>query len=78
MSLLSANSYASLVGVPARQCSDGRVRVAPGDPRASYLMDKLLGVNLCFGTKMPKTTMGLPTADIEKITAWICNGAMND
>jgi hypothetical protein len=56
--------------VQAAQCSDGRLRVLPGQPSESYLMDKLMGTQLCAGKKMV-----LPEADIETIAAWICAGA---
>lgn len=70
-------SYEALVGVPANQCRDGRLRVAPGEPSRSYLIDKLMGVRLCSGSEMPPST-ALPDGDIEKIAAWICAGAPNN
>jgi len=70
-------AYGNLVGVPSGQCG-GRPLVAPGDPAGSYLMDKLLGVDLCFGTRMPKADSTLPQAQLDAIGAWICQGAKND
>jgi hypothetical protein len=75
LSLVSGTAYANLVGVRSRQCADGRLRVVPGDPAKSYLMNKLMDVNVCFGTQMPKAGTSLPRADIEQIGAWICSGA---
>lgn len=77
LKLSTGNAYAALVNVASSQCPDGRKRVAPSDVANSYLMDKILGVDLCFGTQMPK--MGsLPAAQIDKISTWICNGAPNN
>jgi hypothetical protein len=77
MSLESGKSYQAIVDVASSQCSS-RKRVAPGDPGASYVMNKLMGVNLCFGSQMPKAGFGLPQADLDKIGSWICGGALND
>jgi hypothetical protein len=79
-----ASSYAYLVGQMTNECMDGRVRVAPGDPEHSYLIDKLTNHNLCGGSGMPKGFgfMGAwqprPEADIQKVYDWICTGAKND
>lgn len=77
MDLTAAKSYQALVDVTATQCNDGRKRVLPGDPANSYVIDKLLGVDLCFGTKMPKLTT-LPSAQVQTIADWICGGAQNN
>ena len=69
--------HANLVGVPSTQCAD-RMLVEPGQPGASYLMDKVLGVNLCFGTKMPKAAPDLTDAEIATLSEWICRGALAD
>lgn len=74
MSLAAGSSYAALVGVTAEQCNDGRKRVAPGKPSQSYLLDKVMGVDMCFGTKMPKMGM-LSQAQVQTISDWICTGA---
>ena len=53
------------------------MRVTPGDPSASYLIDKLLGSNLCIGTRMPKPpSPALAPADIDLVSSWICHGAL--
>lgn len=75
MNLSAGAAYANLVGVAARECTGGRLRVKAGDPATSYVMDKLMGVDLCFGTQMPKTGVSLPQSQIETIAAWICEGA---
>ncbi len=66
--------YGDLVGVPAMQCN-GRLRVEPGNPDESYLLDKLLGVDLCMGTRMPKDPPPLTAAELDLVSRWICQGA---
>ena len=74
LDLSAGEGYAELVGIASAQCDSGQL-VVPGDPAASYLLNKLQGVDLCFGTKMPK--MGsLPAADISAVAQWICHGAL--
>lgn len=77
LNLSSGSSYSGLVNVTASECNDGRKRVLPGHPSQSYLLDKLMGVDLCFGTKMPKLGM-LSGAQIQTISDWICTGAPNN
>jgi hypothetical protein len=75
LDLRAGFAYDDLVGVASSQCND-RLRVAPGQPASSYLLDKLTGVNLCFGTKMPKAGPGFSAEQIATISEWICRGAM--
>ena len=70
--------YQALVNVAATDCSDQRVIVKPGDPSASYLVDKLLGVDLCSGARMPLKGTPLSYASMATIEAWICQGAANN
>jgi hypothetical protein len=77
LNLTRGAAYGRLVGVESGQCQ-GRLLVEPGDPAGSYLMDKLLGVDLCAGTRMPKADSSLPKAQLDAIGAWICAGARND
>ena len=62
-------------------CADGQVPssllVASGDSDASYLMNKLLGVEMALGTtRMPRPDPdGLCTPKIEAIRQWIDDGA---
>lgn len=73
----AGKSYAKLVNVVTSECSDGRKRVLPGQPSQSYLIEKLMGVNMCFGTVMPKSG-ALSSAQIQTISNWICAGAPNN
>ena len=68
------DGYDNLVGVVADQCG-GRLLVEPGQPNSSYLLDKILGINLCSGTKMPKMGAGLSTEESDMVSQWICSGA---
>jgi hypothetical protein len=74
LDLESGAGYAGLVGVASEQCGD-RLLVEPGQPDTSYLLDKMLGVDMCMGTRMPKGAMPYSAAQIDLITAWICQGA---
>jgi hypothetical protein len=65
------------VGVDSEQCS-GKKLVVPGDPSASYVINKLTGQGMCSGTAMPKADTRLPQAEIDEISAWICAGAPRD
>ncbi|WP_428262646.1 fibronectin type III domain-containing protein [Haliangium sp.] len=76
LDLQAGNAYASLVGVTAGQCL-GRLRVSAGAPEASYLVNKLDGVDLCAGTQMPKSG-SLPAAQRQIIRDWIAAGALDD
>jgi hypothetical protein len=78
LSLEAAKSYAALVNVATSQCSGARKRVVPGSPGSSYLLQKLLGVNPCTGTQMPKAGQTLPQAQLDKISGWVCSGAPNN
>src|SRR5262249_48898404 len=71
--------YDELVGVPSFSSgarSAGLLRVAPGDPDASFLIRKLTG-DLAAGQGSPMP-LGNPALDadlIERIRAWIRSGA---
>lgn len=75
LNLAVVHSYDDLVGVTAFQCRDGRVRVVPGDPASSYLMQKMLGVDMCTGVRMPKGRQAWSAADMAMLGRWICQGA---
>jgi hypothetical protein len=75
LDLTESASFAHLVETEAAQCNDGRLLVEPGQPDRSYLLQKMLGVDMCSGSQMPKAGVTLPASDFEAITAWICQGA---
>jgi hypothetical protein len=71
----ASTAYANLVNVNATQCSPARLRVAPGSPSTSYLINKLTGTDMCTGLRMPRGRNPLPAADIDLIRAWITGNA---
>ncbi len=79
MDLTEGNSHENLVGVVANQCElvDNRERVDPTNPDGSYLIDKILGVDLCGQTvqRMPAGGDPLSENEVEAIRKWIEQGA---
>lgn len=72
LDLEAGRAHANLVGVKAGRRPD-RLRVAPGDPAASYLVERLTP-----GHDTPLMPVGadpLPAAELERIRAWIQEGA---
>jgi len=74
---LSGDVISVLLDVPVNQCGSG-VRVSAGNVEGSYLMNKLLGNEMCQGERMPRNNPALPNADLAKIANWICHGAENN
>ncbi len=76
LSLAANDAYAGLVEVRSSVVT-AKVRVVPGDPSASYLMEKLTEAMPTAGDPMPP---GAPLEDdrIELVRAWIEAGAADD
>jgi len=74
LQLDQAHSYALLVGVPSAEVPSV-LRVKPGDPAASYLIQKLQGSSGIVGVQMPFGGPYLPQTTIAFIQQWITNGA---
>jgi hypothetical protein len=70
----ATSSYSLLVGVPSHEVSS-LLRVAPGDPDHSYLVQKLEG-HAAVGAQMPFGGPPLPAATIAVIRQWITDGAL--
>jgi len=68
------NSYHLLVGVPSTEVPS-ILRVKPGDPANSYIIQKLKGT-AAVGAQMPFGEAPLPAATIAVIEQWITDGAM--
>jgi hypothetical protein len=66
-------SAANLINVVSPQDSN-RIRVIPGDPNASFLIQKLEGTP-ALGDRMPQFGPYLPQATIDVIRQWILSGA---
>lgn len=80
---LTGETHAKIVDVDSVE-KPGTKLVAPGDPDASFLMDKILGKNLPEGpaseqrwTRMPPTG-ALEEERIDLVRRWIAAGAKND
>ena len=71
-----ASSFALLVGVASSEESSV-LRVAPGDPDNSYLIQKLEGT-ASSGQQMPLDAPALPQSTINVIRQWISDGAIDD
>ena len=69
----TANTYAYLVNRPAIE-NGTRLRVNPGDPGASFLIDKLRDRNV--QTQMPLGAEPLSEAEIQALEDWISDGAL--
>lgn len=67
------SSYDMLVGVPSGQVPN-IARVQPGDPDASYLIQKLIGA-AAVGDRMPQGGPYLSQANVDLIRQWIASGA---
>ena len=82
LTLTTGAAYVNLVGVPATNAvahAAGLLRVAPGDPDHSFILDKLTGTLASGeGAQMPYVGSPLPPADIALIRRWITAGAPAD
>lgn len=76
MSLERDEAHAALVEVPASMAA-GKVRVVPGDPEASYLIEKLTAPMPAAGETMPPDAP-LEADRIELVRQWIEAGAADD
>jgi hypothetical protein len=79
LTLVPGEAYANLIGaVPDSgiAASAGKLRVDPGNPDRSFLLDKLHGTLLAGeGVRMPRDLPKLPAKKIRLIEAWIEAGA---
>jgi hypothetical protein len=76
MDLTDGNAHGNLVNMGSGQCNDGRMRVLPGDPSESYIIDKVMGVDLCGTGKRMPPLISLSEDKIKTIADWICGGAL--
>ncbi len=72
----ATSSYGLLVGVPSVEVP-ALLRVEPGNPDDSYLVQKLEGT-AAVGGQMPLSGPPVPAADILVIRQWIIDGAQAD
>jgi hypothetical protein len=76
LSLAPGSAYEAIVGVASAQVPS-RLRVAPRDPAASYLLEKLDHPRPAAGQQMPPN-QPLTAAQIAAIREWIRAGASRD
>jgi hypothetical protein len=77
LNLSDDTSYAALVNAPSSDKA-GAVRVVPGDPDASYLIQKIEGAPGIVGDRMPQRGPFLTPGQIQIIRRWIEVGAPNN
>ncbi|HEY3384404.1 MAG TPA: c-type cytochrome [Vicinamibacterales bacterium] len=78
LNLKSSVAYAGLVNV-ASSGKPGAIRVIPGDPNNSYLVQKLEGAAGIVGLRMPRNGPPyLSDAQVALIRQWIAAGAGNN
>jgi uncharacterized protein (TIGR03118 family) len=77
MNLGSGNAYASLVNVASVE-QPALLRVNPGNPNSSYLVQKLEGTAGITGQRMPLGGPYLDQATINEVINWISQGAANN
>jgi hypothetical protein len=71
----AVNSYSLLIAVPSTEVSSV-LRVKPGDPNDSYIVQKIEG-HAAVGAQMPFGGPPLPAATIAVIRQWISDGALH-
>jgi len=76
LQLDAAHSYSLLVGVPSAE-QPNVLRVKPGDPDNSYMVQKIEGAASISGVRMPFGGPYLPQSTIDVIRTWVSNGALN-
>ena len=80
LDLRPGRSYDALVGQTTFERPDVApvLRVAPGSPEGSYLMQKLTSSSPKEGERMPLDDPPLTPAQIDIIRRWIAGGALNN
>jgi hypothetical protein len=76
LDLRAQNAYSQLVNVQSTQCA-GRTRVTPSQLDASYLANKITGVDMCFGSQMPKGSV-MGAVERQLILDWVTEGALDN
>jgi mono/diheme cytochrome c family protein len=78
LNLKSGSAYANLINV-ASVGKPGAIRVIPGNPSGSYMVQKLEGAPDIVGLRMPRNGPPyLTDAQVALIRQWIQNGAPNN
>lgn len=69
--------YDTMVGRHSTACCDQRWLVSPGQPSASHIIQAVRGADACV-SQMPLDEGALADADIAKLVAWVCQGALDN
>jgi hypothetical protein len=73
--------YTGLVNATTQRdrCTPARVIVTPRDLSGSYVLNKLLGIDMCsMSSRMPLGGVYLDQATLQTMVDWICVGAPNN
>ena len=49
--------------------------IEPGQPERSYVLRKLMGLDLCGGSRMPLEGPAFDSDQLQTVADWICQGA---
>jgi hypothetical protein len=77
MNLAATHAYADTVNVVSSEVPT-LLRVAPGNPADSYLHRKITNAPGIVGSPMPIGGYPMAAQQIEIITTWIAQGALNN
>ncbi len=77
LNLTGAGAYAQLVNTASAN-KPGATRVLPGNPDASYIIQKIEGTPGIVGQRMPMNGPFLTPGQIAIIRRWIQEGALNN
>ena len=80
--LTAGNTFAAIVSVASVE-QPSLLRIKPGDPTNSYLVQKILGASGITGSRMPfgcgsTSNPCLDQATINLVTTWVTQGALNN
>jgi len=76
MILSAGSAYGNIVGIQAHESS--KLRIHPGDPDGSYLINKIRGDIGITSSRMPDGGPYLSDAEIKLVVDWVRRGAPND
>lgn len=74
LDLNEEESWAALYAMPSL-IAEGRLMVRPGDPDASFLLEKLRCEQPQVGERMPRGRLPIPLAEQALVRDWIAQGA---
>lgn len=77
MLLSEGDSHAAVTGV-ASDVDDTLTLVVPGDPDASYFLEKIVSDAPARGARMPLFSGPLDDREVETIRVWIQEGALDN